>query len=126
MPDWHRFVAGRLRVDRLQPERQARVIREIATQLDDLYRDAMLRGVSADEAEALAAEHVRDWTRLSDEVWQADRHHHAQSRIDRAADAIDRRFPRRGATAMLSDLLRDARYAVRQFLASPGFAIVAI
>jgi putative ABC transport system permease protein len=126
MPEWQRFVRDRLRVDRLQPERQTRVVREIAAQLDDLYRDAIQRGLSEAEAEALAADHVGDWQVLSDELSRIDRRRYAQSPLDRAADAIDRRFPRRGAAIMLSHLLRDARYAVRQFAAAPGFTAVAI
>jgi hypothetical protein len=46
MRDWTAFVRSRLSLPDLAPEREARIIRELAAQLEDFYRDARARGAS--------------------------------------------------------------------------------
>ena len=88
MRDWAAFVRSRLRVPGLTPERESRIVRELAAQLEDFYRDALARGATDAEADAEACRQIRDWERLTQDVWLADRPH-ARPRLDRLADAID-------------------------------------
>ena len=50
--DWTAFVRARLRCPISTPERESRIVRELAAQLEDFYRDALARGASDAEADA--------------------------------------------------------------------------
>jgi putative ABC transport system permease protein len=126
MRDWNAFVRAQLKLPGLRPERESRIVKELATQLEDFYREALARGAAEAEADGHACRQIRDWERLTQDVWLADRPN-ARPPIERLADRIDA-IPAttQGRFAMSTDVLRDARYAIRQLMRTPGFAIVAI
>src|SRR5262245_54706081 len=131
MHDWRAFVRSRLSLPGLTPERESRIIRELAAQLEDFYRDSLARGATEAEAEApAAAAQIGDWRQMAEDVLRADRAH-AKPRVDRLADSIqDARVgsdprPARGFL-MVADALRDARYAIRQLIKTPGFTLVIV
>jgi putative ABC transport system permease protein len=124
--DWRAFVRGRLRLPGLAPEREARIVRELAAQLEDFYRDARAAGASDEEADAHAREQIHDWDRMAADLLLADRAHR-RPRLERAADALEDRSNRnRKGAQMVADVLRDARYAIRQLARTPGFTAVAL
>jgi putative ABC transport system permease protein len=124
--DWRAFVRARLSLPNLTPERETRIIRELAAQLEDFYRDARARGATTEDAEAHACAQIRDWEAFARDVQRADTRH-ALPRIARLIDAIDRSpHTTRGARRMLANLLTDTRYATRQMLKTPGFTLVAV
>jgi putative ABC transport system permease protein len=126
MPDWVGFVRARLDLGTLQRARQERIVRELAAQLEDFYRDAIDRGAAPDEAEAHAAAQVTDWARLARDLAVVDRHQ-ARPRLDRVTDRLeDFEQRRRGGFTVFSDTVRDIRHAVRQLAQSPGFTLVAV
>lgn len=125
MRDWRAFVRERLRLPDLAPEREARIVREVAAQLEDLYRDALARGAAEADADARAASHIADWPRLAADLLRADRAH-AQPRVDRLVAAIEQHPTERRSLLMFAHTLRDARYAVRQLIKAPAFTIVAV
>jgi putative ABC transport system permease protein len=123
--DWKAFVRERLRLPGLPPEREAHIVRELAAQLEDFYREAMAGGASEADADAHACRQIRDWDQLTRDVWLAERSR-ARPRLERVADRLEAsERPTKGAL-MVADVLRDARYGVRQLTKSPGFAVVAI
>ena len=130
MRDWTVFVRSRLRLSGLTPDREARIVRELAVQLEDCYRDGLARGLSESDADREACRQISDWDRLAEDVRLADRLH-AAPRFDRLAASLDvaagaERAGIRGGARMLSNVLRDARYSVRQLRQSPGFSVVAV
>ena len=72
MPDWESFVRSRLAAAELKPDREQRIVRELACQLGESYKDALSSGLTAPEAEALARQQVPDRDRLIAEIRRAD------------------------------------------------------
>jgi hypothetical protein len=66
--NWEAFVRARLALPGLTPERQWRIVRELAAQLDDFYREALARGASEAEADAHACRQIGDWDRMAQDV----------------------------------------------------------
>ena len=88
--DWRTFVRERLPEMGLSPEREARVVRELASQLEDFYREAIARGASNEDADRYAVAQIPDWNRMATEVSRAD-HVHARPRVDRLVDVMEAR-----------------------------------
>src|SRR5688572_2060934 len=88
MRDWAAFVRNHLSLPQLVPEREARIVRELAAQLEDFYRDALARGASETEADAHARAQIGDWSRMARDVSQAD-HRHARPRLERLTNHIE-------------------------------------
>ena len=74
MRDWQAFVRERLRLPGLTPEREARIVRELAAQLEDFYRDALARGATDDARPTpTRAAQIQRLGRMAQDVWRADR-----------------------------------------------------
>ena len=126
MRNWTAYVRAHLRLPALTSDREAHIIRELAAQLEDFYREALARGASEPEADAHARAQVRDWERMARDVADADRRH-ARPRAERMAAAIEHLpQPQRGLLLMLAHILNDMRYACRQMAKAPGFTLVAV
>lgn len=126
MRDWQAYVRSHLTLPAHSPERQARIVRELAAQLEDFYRDALAGGLNEDEADGHARSQITDWDRIARDVSRADRPHR-QPRLERLANALDNApGPTRGVQQMLSHFIRDVRFSIRQLLKTPGFSVVAI
>ena len=71
MRDWNAYVRAHLSLPALTPEREAHIVRDLAVQLEDFYRDAVAHGSSHDAADAFARQQIRDWDRLARDVASA-------------------------------------------------------
>ena len=85
MRDWHAFVRARLSLPDLIAEREARIVRELAIQLEDFYREALAGGKSDADADAFARRQIADWDRLARDLRTADAVH-VRPALDRVSD----------------------------------------
>ncbi len=125
MRDWEAYVRSRLPLAFDVSPRADRIVRELAAQLQDFYRDALDRGLGPEEADAHARAQVSDWERLASDVRRADRPLAAPlrgwiRRLDAASDTPPRRW------TMMAGAWQDLRYAIRQFARHPGLPAVAV
>ncbi len=130
MRDWEVYVRTHLPPSALGQARESRIVRELASQIEDCYRDALARGLSDSEADAFASAQITDWTSFADTLAEADRPHR-RSRIDRWSERFDDRGPHvrprmSGLGGIWQDSLRDVRYAVRTLLRAPVFAATVV
>src|SRR5262245_15784720 len=100
MPDWRAYVRERLPLPDVEPERAHRIVREVAAQLEDCYRDARASGLSEAEAEAVCRNQIPDWSHFADLVHRADRPH-VLPRLDRAIDAAPASRTRMGGVPLM-------------------------
>ena len=133
MRDWQAFVRSQFKLPNLAPEREARIVRELAAQLEDFYREAIAGGSGEAEADAHACRQIRDWDRMAQDVWMADRRNARPSyeriiepRLERLSQPQARPTATGGGLLMFANIVRDTRYAIRQLLRAPGFTVVAI
>ena len=68
MRDWQAFVRERLGPTGLTPSREARIVRELAAQLEDFYREALASGRDEADADGYACRQIQDWRRMAHEL----------------------------------------------------------
>lgn len=115
MRDWQGIVRERLAGLRLRPEAEADLAEELASHLEERYRELCAGGVAEEEAYRAAIAELDDTHPL---------------RQDARAERMPRREPSvpgdARAANWFADLGRDMRYALRTFRKSPGFAAFVI
>ena len=73
MRNWNAFVRANLTLPRLDEARARDIEREVAADLEEVYREALAGGHSEEEADALAREHIPDFAVFAREVTAAER-----------------------------------------------------
>ena len=126
MRDWERYVRTHLSLPDHAPEREARILRELSSQLEDFYREALASGMTESDADAHARAQITDWTHLAATLRDVDRPH-VRSHVDRWSQRLDDRArEKRGRWPVFANLWQDVRYASRRLVALPGFTTVVV
>jgi putative ABC transport system permease protein len=126
MRDWAAFLRKRLDLPPMKKHRDERMIRELADHLEDLFKEALIRGASEDEAAEIVLRELGDTTSASGELIRAEPAH-VRQQVDRwvAGREGDMRQKGGGWTS-LADLLQDLRLALRSLTKSPLFTGVVV
>ncbi len=125
MRDWQDFVRVHLKLNGLKPESEARIVRETAEQLEDIYHDGLRRGLGPDEADAEARLQIQDW----DEFARQIRRSIPLAREPRSvhlAEMAGRATSRGGLWRVGGDLVGDFLQSARSLLRRPAYSLIAV
>jgi len=126
MPDWKSYLREKLSLPVMEGHRDERAIEEMADHLEDLYQEALSRGVSEEEAEALVLGWLGDPLRAAEELTNAEPHH-VRAHVDRWFEKREEDLKVKGSLgATLADGIRDLRLGLRALAKQPLFSGVVI
>ena len=126
MRDWASYLRRHLILPEMKHLREERIIRELADHLEDLYREALARGLSEAEAEILIQQRIGDWKEAAADILEAEQPS-LRSEFDQWYEGREQAARRRGGSwNLFADFSQDIRLAVRTFRKSPVFTGVAI
>ena len=125
--DWQAFVRSRLRLPGLTPERESRIVRELAAQLEDFYREAIAAArptPTPTRTPAGRSTTGNGWPRTSGSPTAATRGRDTKERSSRGSNVSTERQAGgrrqfRGGLLVFANILRDMRYAIRQLATDP-------
>jgi putative ABC transport system permease protein len=124
--NWEQYVRTHLSLPDLARERESRILRELSSQLEDFYREAVARGMTESDADAHARAQITDWAHFAATLKEVDRPH-VRSNIDRWSERLeDHAREQRGRWLVIANLWQDVRYASRRLVEQPGFTMVVV
>jgi putative ABC transport system permease protein len=126
MRDWQAFVKTHLPLAGVKPAREARLVNEVTAQLEDVYREAVLRGATDEEADRVARDHVADWREFAADLAGVDRAEKVPALEQRLEAAIDRPSRVRRLWVVLASARQDLRHAARALTRRPATAVVLV
>jgi len=126
MPDWRKYVHEHLTLASLEGLREERIAEELALQLEDIYTEALARGLSAEEAEEWTRSQIPDWEMFSRLLSRAERKNRrpvAEIMMESSEETLRTRGR---VSRLLADLLHDIRHTFRSARIRPAFWIITV
>ena len=116
LPEWKQEIRQRLASLRLQPEREAAIVEELAQHLEDRYGELLAGGVTPGEARRLTLAELSESELLTRELGRVER----QVTQEPIVLGTNRR------SHMIADCWQDLRYGARTLLKNPIFTSIAV
>src|SRR5262247_148503 len=116
MREWDEEISQLLAKLKLEPAREAAIVREISQHLDDCYREALSSGATPAEAERRALEELGASHTLQREL----------RRVERPSPQEPIVFGTNRRINMIADFWHDLRYGARISMKSRGFTAAAV
>jgi putative ABC transport system permease protein len=113
MPDWKAEILSRLASQRLEPQREAAIVEEMAQHLDDCYAEHRSKGLDDAAARAAALAELSGLEAFA-------------PTLRRVAGRPSNLALGRSSPSVVETVVHDVRYALRTFRSSPAFAAVAV
>jgi predicted permease len=128
MRDFKGYVRGHLSPLALSAAREAKIVEELAAQLEDSYDALTARGVPEDDAWREVQRHIPDWTSFRSELLEAEPVVVRLAQPDRGpfAGEVKRGALSRLTSFVTSGLARDFRSSIRLLLTSRGFTATTV
>ncbi len=124
MGTWEEYVRQKLSLPDLDAERERRIVRELAGQLEDIYQEALSRGLSAREADRHTRRQIPDWRLLADDIRRIEGRRGAP-RVEIWLERVAETNRSKRGWNMVGDFVRDLHYALRQCRKNIGFTVLA-
>jgi predicted permease len=126
MPDWTKYLRENLSLPVMEGHRDERAISEMADHLEDLYKEALSRGVPEKEAEEMVLAWIGDPVRAAEELTKAEPHH-VRAQVHRYLQRREEDLRVRGSLgSTVADGIRDLRLGLRALGKRPLFTGVVI
>ena len=126
MRDWRSYVREHMPLEMLKEHREERILDEVATQLEDLYLEAVAQGLSEEEADARARAQLTDWATLQEGL-EPLRRRHRTSRSEAWVEGAEGAVRKVGGPGIwLADLSQDVRFALRSLRRNPLFTGITV
>jgi predicted permease len=116
MREWDEEISQLLAILKLDPAREAAIVREISQHLDDRYEELLAGGSTPEEAERLTLAELSGSELLQRELRRAER----RVTQEPIVPGTNRR------SDMMTDLWRDLRYGARLLMKNRGFTAAAV
>src|SRR5262245_47015547 len=116
MREWDEEISRLMAKLKLEPAREAAIVREISQHLDDCYQEALSSGSTPAEAERRALEELGASETLQREL----------RRVERTSPQEPVVFGTNGRINMITDFWQDLRYGARMLMKNRGFTAVAV
>jgi predicted permease len=123
MPDWAPLLRARLASLELTPERELEIVEELSLHLEERFRELVAGGMSTGDAERVTFAELHGAGLLAPRLASLAQAGRARSRPIAQCELLASRTFRRWS---MTEIIHDARYALRGLRAAPVFAMTAI
>lgn len=126
MRDWEALVRRHLDLPEMRDHREERMVSELATHLEDVFDDALRRGVTEEEAEALVMRELGDREDAARELIRSEPAH-IRASANRWAERREERARNRGGPwSTVADIGQGLRLTLRTLSRTPLFTTLTI